>query len=446
MRYYSTRENGKFLSFAEAVMGGMNASGGLFMPERIPAFSPGDLETLSGLGFPELASRVIAPFAEGSMAPDEVLRLCRDAFDFPIPIVDLGGGLSVLELFHGPTCAFKDVGARFMARAMAHFKEPDESVRILVATSGDTGSAVGSAFHGLSGFSVTILFPKGRISPLQEKQLSTFDGNVRALAVDGSFDDCQRLVKEAFTDGVLRERVRLSSANSINIARLVPQASYYAWAALRVAGKDPSGAAGSGRPLSVMVVPSGNFGNLTAGLFALRMGFPIDGFLAATNVNRTVPDYLESGEYRPRDSVATISNAMDVGAPSNFERMRELFSLEEMRAVIRGRFVTDPDTRAAIRACREEKGYVMEPHGAVGYQAWKREEAHYADIAGSAGFRAVILETAHPAKFSDVVREEIGIDPEIPERLAAVLHKPDRSLPLRAEYGELRDYLLSGAV
>jgi threonine synthase len=446
MRYYSTREKGKFLSFAEAVMGGMNASGGLFMPERIPVLGPGDLEALSGLGFPELAARVIAPFAEGSMAPDEILRLCRDAFDFPLPLVDLGGGLSVLELFHGPTCAFKDVGARFMARAMAHFKKPGESVRILVATSGDTGSAVGSAFHGLSGFSVTILFPKGRISPLQEKQLSTFDGNVRALAVDGSFDDCQRLVKEAFTDGALRERVSLSSANSINIARLVPQASYYAWAALRAATEAPSVAAGSGRPLSVMVVPSGNFGNLTAGLVALKMGFPIDGFIAATNVNRTVPDYLESGEYRPRDSVATISNAMDVGSPSNFERMRELCALGEMRALIRGRFITDADTRAAIRACKEETGYVLEPHGAVGYRAWKREEAHYAGMAGSAGFRAVLLETAHPAKFSEVVREEIGIDPEIPERLAAVLHKPDRSLPLRAEYGELRDYLLSGAV
>ncbi len=441
MRYYSTRDKGVFVSFKEAVMGGMNSSGGLFMPERIPAFGPAELEAFSALSFPELAARVITPFAEGSMGAADVAALCRDAFSFPMPLAGIGSGLSVLELFHGPTCAFKDVGARFMARAMAFFKDPSESVRILVATSGDTGSAVGSAFQGLPGFSVTILFPNGRISPLQEKQLSTFTGNVRALAVEGSFDDCQRLVKQAFTDAPLRSRMNLSSANSINIARLVPQASYYAWAALKA-----TGGKGKARPFSVMVVPSGNFGNLTAGLFAHRMGFPIDRFLAATNSNKTVPDYLETGEYRPRDSLATISNAMDVGAPSNFERMKELYGLEEMRALIRGRWVSDADTRAAIRACKAETGYVMEPHGAVGYRAWKAEEAYYRGLAreeGRADVSAVIFETAHPAKFSEVVREELAADPEVPERLAAVLKLPDRSLPMRADYGELREYLLS---
>jgi threonine synthase len=335
-----------------------------------------------------------------------------------------------------------------MARAMAYLRGghgPD--IHILVATSGDTGSAVGSAFRGLPGFRATILFPKGRISPLQEKQLSTFDGNVRSLAVAGSFDDCQRLVKQAFTDEALRARTTLSSANSINIARLIPQASYYAWAALRLAGGRPAGRAGTERPFCLAVVPSGNFGNLTAGLLAARMGFPIDHFLAATNVNRTVPDYLESGEYRPRDSLATISSAMDVGAPSNFERMRELFGLEEMRATISAVSVSDPETRAAIRACKAETGYLLEPHGAVGYKAWKDSEARLramADEAGRAGLRAFILETAHPAKFSETVREELGIDSEMPERLRAVMDLPDRSIPMQADYAALRDYLLSG--
>jgi threonine synthase len=427
----------------------MNSSGGLFMPRSVPPLQPKELSALSGASFPEVAARAIRPFAEEDIPAAKIEEIVRGAFDFPLRAERLDERTSVLELFHGPTCAFKDFGARFMARTMAYFLgQGGQGVHILVATSGDTGSAVGSAFQGLPGFAVTILFPKGRISPLQEKQLSTFDGNVRSLAVEGAFDDCQRLVKQAFTDPGLRAKVNLSSANSINIARLVPQSSYYAWAALQAAGPEPAGSPGKDRPLCVMVVPSGNFGNLSAGLLAHKMGFPIDRFVAATNANKTVPDYLETGAYAARDSVVTISNAMDVGAPSNFERMKELYGLEEMRALIRGIWISDERTRAAIRACKEATGYTLEPHGAVGYEAWRELRAEYEGMAsglGGAGLEAFILATAHPAKFSETIKEELGAEPEIPARLKAVLSKPDRSLPMKADYAALREYLLAGA-
>lgn len=450
MKYYSTRDKALSVSFEEAVMGGMGSSGGLFMPERLPKLSASDLDAMSRESFPEAAARLISPFV-GDEIPATALRgLVKDAFDFPLEMPRLEPAISVLELFHGPSCAFKDFGARFMARVMAHFAVRDgRKLHIIVATSGDTGSAVGSAFQGLPGFSVTILYPRGRISPLQEKQLSTFSGNVRSLALDGSFDDCQKLVKSAFTDAELRERVPLSSANSINIARLVPQASYYAWASSRIApaGK-ASGAAGKDRPMCVMVVPSGNFGNLTAGLFAAEAGCPIDLFVAATNENKPVPEYLESGQYRPRPSVPTLSNAMDVGAPSNFERMQDMFSLEAMRARIRGISISDAQTRAGISECREKTGYLLEPHGAVGWKAWCELGPAISSQAvkqGKGEPQAVILETAHPAKFSETIREELGFEPEVPERLKAVLSKPDNSIPMKADYAAFKEYLLSTA-
>jgi threonine synthase len=437
MRYFSTRDPSLFVSFEQAVMGGMNASGGLFMPESLPSLTGDDLDRLRGAPFPELAFAVVSPFVGDEIPKNDLREIVFSAFDFPLTLKTISPGESVLELFHGPSCAFKDFGARFMARTMAYFlkRAGSTGLHIIVATSGDTGSAVGSAFLGLPNFAVTILYPQGKISHLQEKQLSTFSGNVQSLSVDGSFDDCQRLVKTAFTDEALRQQVALSSANSINIARLIPQSSYYAWASLQAPDK----------PYTVMVVPSGNFGNLTAGLFAAEMGFPIDAFVAATNANKTVPEYLQTGEYHPRSSVATISNAMDVGAPSNFERMQNLYGLDAMRDRVTGLSVSEEETRAALRACLRATNYMLEPHGAVGYSAWKKLEADFAKRAqaiGKSTLNAVLLETAHPAKFSEVVEEETGVKPPLPERLAAVLSRPDKSIPMKADYSQFRQYLL----
>jgi threonine synthase len=449
MKYYSTRDKSISISFEEAVMGGMDSSGGLFMPEKLPRLDPSVLDSLGKLDFPDVALRIVSPFVAGEIPEKELSILVKDAFDFPILMPRLDARTSVLELFHGPSCAFKDFGARFMARVMAYFAQRDgKRLHIIVATSGDTGSAVGSAFQDLPGFSVTILYPKGKISPLQEKQLSTFSGNVRSLAVAGTFDDCQKLVKTAFTDGELRRTMALSSANSINIARLVPQASYYAWAASRIAANGKaSSKAGKDRPMCAFFVPSGNFGNLTAGLFAAEAGCPIDLFVAATNSNRPVPEYLATGVYRPRASVSTISNAMDVGAPSNFERMQDLFSLSQMRAKIIGISVSDSETRGALRDCKEKTGYLLEPHGAVGWKAWRELGAGIGAQAAKDGMgepQAILLETAHPAKFAEVVKEELGIEPPMPDRLTAVLSKPDNSIPMEADYGAFKKYLLSG--
>lgn len=436
MRYLSTRDSSQFISFEEAVMGGMNASGGLFMPEKLPRLDAKAIPALSAASFPELAYHVVSPFIGEEIPEAELRALVMDAFNFPIKLEKISETESVLELFHGPSCAFKDFGARFMARTMSYFlrRAGQKNLHILVATSGDTGSAVGSAFHNVPGFSVTILYPKGKISTIQEKQLSTFTGNVRALSVNGTFDDCQKLVKTAFTDAQLRSKIALSSANSINIARLVPQASYYAWASLQSNGKKD--------PFTVMVVPSGNFGNLTAGLFASEMGFPIHGFLAATNSNKTVPEYLSSGVYSPRASVATISNAMDVGAPSNFERMQKLYDLDSMRQKIRSVSITEEDTRKALRECMKATGYMLEPHGAVGYSAWKKVSPDFLAAAGGKPLNAILLETAHPAKFSEVVEQELNKKPALPERLATVMSKPDNSIAMEAEYQPLKDYLL----
>ncbi len=448
MNYNSTRDASVSISFEEAVMGGMGSSGGLFMPRALPRLSSAELDAMPGQSFPELALRIISPFVDGEIPEPELADLVAGAFDFPLAMPRLDKNTSVLELFHGPTCAFKDFGARFMARTMSYFAQrKGQRVHIIVATSGDTGSAVGSAFQDLPGFSVTILYPKGLISPLQEKQLSTFSGNVRALAVSGCFDDCQRMVKSAFTDAQLRSKLPLSSANSINIARLVPQASYYAWAASQVAASGKlSGAAGKDRPECVMVVPSGNFGNLTAGLLAAEAGLPIDLFIAATNSNRPVPEYLESGDYRPRDSIATISNAMDVGSPSNFERMQAMYDLGSLRQRVRGIWVSDADTRAAIRDCKQKTAYTMEPHGAVAWKAWQSLSPDILEKARERGIgdvQAVLFETAHPAKFSEVVRQELGFDPELPERLKDVMSKPDNSLPMACDYKAFKDYLLA---
>jgi threonine synthase len=445
-------------------------TGGLYIPTEIPALPRSFLFRNPVPSFRDIAFEAAKPFVAGEIADDELQAIIVDAYPFTAPITPIDPTTYVLELFHGPTCAFKDFGARFMARMMAYFNRGEkDKLHILVATSGDTGSAVGSAFYGVEGIDVTILYPAGKISPLQEKQLSTFDGNVRALSVSGTFDDCQKLVKTAFTDEALRGKLRLSSANSINISRLLPQSFYYIYGSLLIRDRcrydckidDPS---------LIVTVPSGNFGNLTSGLMARQMGAPIRGFIAATNSNHTVPDWLESGEYRARPSVATLSNAMDVGAPSNYERMSAMYSVEDARKLIAGYWVDDEGTMDALRSCHGKTGYIIDPHGAVAWQAWNDvRSGAMAELldgkktpAGKPGLRGskatapewardcadkkcvgMILETAHPSKFGETVKAATGRDPSIPERLQKVLSLPDRSTPMTTDYTEFKDWLIA---
>jgi threonine synthase len=406
MRYYSTRRGGGPVSFGEAALTGLAADGGLFVPEEIPRYSASVETALASLSFAECAYETIRPFVSPDIPDAALQEIVAGSFNFAAPLVPVDNR-RVLELFHGPTAAFKDFGARFMARAFAYLRRAaDKPLTILVATSGDTGGAVADGFFGLEGISVVVLYPKGRVSPLQERQIAGLGGNIRALAVEGSFDDCQRLVKNAFSSKQLTRRLDLSSANSINIARLIPQMVYYAAGAA-------AAAADGARP--VFCVPSGNFGNLTAGLYAMKRGAPIGGFIAATNINKTVPDYLESGVYTARASLPTISNAMDVGAPSNFERMKSHWSLEELRVLIATAALTDDETRETIRSVYEKTGYILDPHGAVGFGAASLLKARGL----LAGRPAVVLETAHPAKFAETVAPLTGPIPLPPQLRAA---------------------------
>jgi threonine synthase len=429
MRYYSTRDRNGTANFAQAALTGLAPDGGLYIPAEIPQFSPAVRTSLGSMDYYDIAFETIRPYVQNEI-PDTVLEeIIHSAFPFAAPLVPVGDML-VLELFHGPTAAFKDFGARFMARAFSYLRRgEDRPLRILVATSGDTGGAVADGFFGVEGISVTVLYPKGRVTPLQEKQIAGLGGNISALAVEGSFDDCQALVKAAFGDAALKKRTALSSANSINVARLIPQAVYYAVAAGKAAAGKADGdgeatprssppgdtsAALRGKPV-VFCVPSGNFGNLTAGLYAMAMGAPIDFFIAATNINKTVPDYLESGDYRTRPSQATLSNAMDVGAPSNFERMSAHWSHGELSRMLIGASVGDDETRSTIAAVHRERSYFLDPHGAVGWKAAADLRAQ-GRIAGT----LAVLATAHPAKFGETVEPITGPIPVPPSLQTAM--------------------------
>lgn len=431
MRYYSTKNKNRYYSLEEAVLLGLPEDNGLFMPESVPLLDQSFIRSLHGKSLVEIAGTVARSWFGAEVPEAELLQMVLDAFPFDTPIAGLDRHTHVLELYHGPTLAFKDVGARFMARLMSWMvRGSDRKLTILVATSGDTGSAVASGFFGVENIEVVILYPSGKVSESQEKQLTTWGGNIRSLEVKGTFDDCQRMVKEAFLDAELRSRFTLTSANSINIARLVPQSFYY----FRAAAQLPKDAA------VCYVVPSGNFGNLTAGLLAKRMGLPVHGFIAATNVNDVVPEYLSTGHFHPRPSVSTLSNAMDVGNPSNFWRMTELYngSLQEMMKDIRGCRVSEEDTIGAMRDCLHRYNYVIDPHGAVGYHAWQRLRSEF-----PSGCHGVLLETAHPAKFSGVVLQALGMEVEIPERLAAIIQKQKHSTVVTPEFSALKDYLVS---
>ncbi len=431
MRYSSTQGKAPAADFATALLQGLAPDGGLYMPESLPRFSNDFFARLAGADMAETGARLLAPFL-ADVDADEARRLIASALDFEVPLRRLEDGLYVLELFHGPTLAFKDVGARFLARFLGYLSQgtAEDPLTVLVATSGDTGSAVAQAFLGVEGTRVAVLFPQGRVTPLQEKQLTTLGENVEALAVDGSFDDCQRLVKAAFADRELSQRLSLTSANSINVGRLLPQMVYYVHAVAQLP---------AGSPPPWIAVPSGNFGNLTAGLIAHRCGLPVTRFVAASNANDVVPEYLETGTYRARPSVATISNAMDVGNPSNFVRMEALYGgVEALRRAVAGNRHDDEATRRAIREVYDRYGYAVDPHTAVAFLGLR--EARQAVGEGSPG---IFLSTAHPVKFREHVEPLVGREIEVPERLAVCLERPSRAVPLAAELAALKDFLLS---
>ncbi len=468
MTYTDTRDKNIRANFKTAVLSGMNpVTGGLYIPTSFPKLDASYINRTPEPSFREIAFEMAKPYVEGEIPDTDLESIIQDAYPFIPQIVPIDKVTYVLELFHGPTCAFKDFGARFMARVMSYFNRGEkDNLHILVATSGDTGSAVGSAFLNVPGIDVTILYPDGKISPLQEKQLSTFTGNVRALKVKGTFDDCQKLVKTAFTDSALRDKFRLSSANSINISRLLPQSFYYMYASLVVKNRIPHDSKIED-PAIVAVVPSGNFGNLTSGLIAYEMGAPFAGFVAATNANHTIPDWIASGEYRSRPSVATLSNAMDVGAPSNYERIAAMYSLEQVRKLFASYWADDAGTSEAIRLCNDRTGYIIDPHGAVAWRAWDDirhgamanvMEGHSGDIA-KPGLTAnvpqwaqsvvdkkavgIVLETAHPAKFGSIVYDAIRREPSMPPRLEKVLSLPDHAIPMENDYTSFKDWLLA---
>ena len=429
MRLFSTNSPEAYVDFGEAVLRSLPADNGLYMPEHIPTLDDAFWTEWKTLEFPEMAYRVVSCLMQGVIPDDELRQIVEEAVNFPAPTVRLDDSRHVLELFHGPTLAFKDFGARFMARVMAWLnRDSERPLTVLVATSGDTGGAVADAFHNVEGTRVIILYPSGKVSGLQEKQLTALGGNITALEIDGSFDDCQRMVKAAFLNKEVSQLSNLTSANSINISRLIPQMLYYFESARQF--ETPP----------VFVIPSGNFGNLTALLLATRMGLKVGHIVAATNINDVVPQYLSGSEYQPRPSVATISNAMDVGAPSNFARMKEIFGddWEAMARSISGFSYDDQLTREAIKEIYEKFGYVIDPHGAVGYLA--AEEW----LAKNPEDTTVILETAHPAKFPETMIEELGADVlNTPERLACLADKPKVSTQMAADEAELIKWLES---
>ena len=419
-------------SFAEALFQGLAPDGGLYVPEVVPGFATAPPPTAGATRFAESARWAARSLLAGSLPPELITSVVDSALDFEAPLVEVEPGLYVLELFHGPSLAFKDVGARFMARAMAALDRPgsaSEPRTVLVATSGDTGGAVAAAFHGVEGTRVVVLFPRDGISARQRRQMTTLAGNIVAAAVEGTFDDCQRMAKAAFADEELRRSCRLTSANSINIGRLIPLTFYYVHAASML---------GWDGPPPTFVVPSGNLGNLCAGLLAHRAGLPAAGFVAACNTNRVFPDYLESGRFAPRPSTPTASNAMDVGDPSNLERIRWLYGddVAALRADVTGVSCSDEETSATIAGVFERTGYVLDPHGAVAYCA-----ARKAGLPGRGP--AVVLATAHPAKFPDVVEASTGRSVPLPEALADRMNEPEHWVEIDPSDSDLRVLLLN---
>lgn len=431
MKYYSTNKNAPDATLEEAVVKGLAADRGLYMPAEIKKLPVSFFEEIDKLSFQEIAYWVADAFF-GSDIPAETLKqIVYDTLSFDVPAVKVKDDIYSLELFHGPTLAFKDVGARFMARLLGYFirKEGKKQVNVLVATSGDTGSAVANGFLGVEGIHVYVLYPKGKVSEIQEKQFTTLGNNITAIEVNGTFDDCQALVKSAFMDKELNEHMQLTSANSINVARFLPQAFYYfyAYAQMKKLGKADN---------LVICVPSGNFGNITAGLLGKYMGLPVKRFIAANNRNDIFYQYLKTGIYSPKPSVATIANAMDVGDPSNFARIYDLYggSHEAIKKDISGETYTDEQIRETVQAVYNETGYLLDPHGACGYRALAEQL--------QPGETGVFLETAHPAKFLQTVESIIGVEVQIPEKLQAFMKGQKESVPMEKDFASFKSYLM----
>jgi len=434
MRYYSTNKNTPEVSLKEAVVKGLAADNGLFMPKHINKFDPSFFDNIQKLTFQEIAFEVAKKFFGEDIKESKLKEIVFDTLNFDCPVVKVTDSIYSLELFHGPTLAFKDVGARFMARLLNHFlNDRKEQVNVLVATSGDTGSAVANGFLGVEGIHVFVLYPKGKVSKIQESQFTTLGQNITALEIEGTFDDCQHLVKTAFLDTELNKKLILTSANSINVARFLPQAFYYfnAYARLKEQGVLEN------KEL-FFSVPSGNLGNITAGLFAREMGLPVAGFIAANNSNSVVFEYLETGNYKPRASVETIANAMDVGAPSNFVRILDLYhhSHKTISEIIKGSWYSDTKIREIVKKVYHETDYLCDPHGACGFEALKENL--------SENQIGVFLETAHPAKFTETVEDMIGTgNVPLPKKLAAFMKGEKKSHLLSKEYAMFRDYLMN---
>jgi threonine synthase len=438
MLYFSLNNTSPRVDFKEATIRGQAPDKGLYFPESIPRLPPAFIKEIDRYSREEIAYQVIRPYTGDTLPENELRRIARETIDFDFPLVSVTPEIQSLELFHGPTLAFKDVGARFMSRCLGYFvRGNDRPVTVLVATSGDTGGAVASGFYGVEGVQVVILYPSGKVSSVQELQLTTLGKNITALEVDGSFDDCQRMVKEAFADTALNEQLFLTSANSINVARWLPQQFYYFFAWAQWANKSHP---------PVISVPSGNFGNICAGLMAWSSGLPVHHFIAACNANDIVPVYLQTGQYQPKAPQRTLSNAMDVGNPSNFVRILEIFDkklpatdarLSSLRTILTSVSISDEETVAAIRELYTQHHYLPDPHGAVGYLALSRY------LAAHPGRKGIFLETAHPVKFYDTVEPIIGKQIPLPDAVAALINSKKQSKKIAARYSELKEFLVS---
>ncbi len=430
MKFYSTNNRSLRADVREAVTQGLAPDNGLYMPEAIPALPADFFRKIGSLSLQEIATTVAHNLLAGSIPDEELDRIVKHTMSFEAPVVKVEDNVYALELFHGPTMAFKDFGARFMSQLLGYFaRQQEREIVILVATSGDTGSAVANGFLDVPGTRVVVLYPSGKVSDIQEKQFTTLGSNITALEVEGTFDDCQRLVKTAFLDADLKKQFFLTSANSINIARLIPQSFYFFHAYAKLAAL--------GKPV-ICCVPSGNFGNITGGLLAQRMGLPISHFVAATNINDVVPEFLRTHELKPRPSEATISNAMDVGSPSNIVRMIDLFDgdISALEKAVTGYSFTDAETQDAMRAVYRDTGYVMDPHGAVGYLGLKKYMREVRpDVTG------VFLETAHPAKFKEVVEDTLGKQIKIPPTLQKFLNRSKQTREMSAEFSDFKKFL-----
>jgi len=452
LNYYSLNKQSPIASFKEATILGQAPDKGLYFPEIIPQVDKDLISNIENISNEEIAFRVIKPYIGNEIAEDELYRIVSETVNFPIPLVQVSENISSLELFHGPTLAFKDVGARFMSRCLGQFVQQGQAARsgqtgklvVLVATSGDTGGAVANGFYNVEGVEVVILYPSGKVSSVQEKQLTTLGNNIHALEVNGTFDDCQQLVKQAFSDAELNRKLFLTSANSINVARWLPQQFYYFFAYKQWICSP----LGDGGQPPVICVPSGNFGNICAGILAHMSGLPVKHFIAACNANDIVPNFMQSQQYQPKPAVATISNAMDVGNPSNFVRILELFHQQfpQLKEKFSSVSITDEETKQTMKRVFDELHYTLDPHGAVGYLALERYLSNAGEppknAAGDSPLKGIFLETAHPVKFYDVVEPVLNQTISLPDAVKEIIDLPKKSTLMNVSFDELKDFLL----